>query len=198
MKICFATNNPNKIKEVNQLLGDGFEIIGLSSLNETNDLPENQRTLEGNSREKAEYIYQKHQIDCYADDTGLEVFALDGEPGVLSARYAGESKNSNENIALLLSKLENKDHRGAQFRTVITLIFQGKTHLFEGIVTGQITKEPQGLKGFGYDPVFIPKGYDITFAEMSLEDKNKISHRGKAIQKLIDFLSKKQVQKADE
>lgn len=191
MRICFATHNPNKIKEVSQILGEGFELIGLMDLGEDEELPENQKTLEGNSREKAEYIYNKYGIDCFADDTGLEVYALDGEPGVYSARYAGPDKNSHDNIALLLEKLKDKENKSAQFRTVITLINKGKVYQFEGVVTGQIIDEPRGKDGFGYDPVFIPKGFDQTFAEMSLRQKNEISHRGLAIEKLAGFLKRK-------
>jgi XTP/dITP diphosphohydrolase len=191
MKICFATHNPNKLKEVSQILGEGFDLIGLNDLGEIEELPENQRTLEGNSREKAEYIFKKYDIDCFADDTGLEVYALDGEPGVYSARYAGPGKNSHDNIALLLEKLKDKENKSAQFRTVITLIKKGKVYQFEGVVTGQIIAEPKGKDGFGYDPVFVPKGFDQTFAEMSLSQKNEISHRGLAIEKLADFLKRK-------
>ncbi|MCC5932115.1 MAG: RdgB/HAM1 family non-canonical purine NTP pyrophosphatase [Cyclobacteriaceae bacterium] len=191
MKICFATHNPNKLKEVGQILGEGFELIGLNELGENEELPENQKTLEGNSREKAEYIYKKYGIDCFADDTGLEVYALDGEPGVYSARYAGPGKHSRDNIALLLENLKDKENKSAQFRTVITLIKKGRVYQFEGVVTGIIIDAPRGKDGFGYDPVFIPKGFDQTFAEMSLGQKNEISHRGLAIEKLAGFLKRK-------
>lgn len=190
MKICFATNNINKLIEIRNKLGDRFEVLGLTDLGHDEELPENQKTLEGNSLEKAEFIYKKYKIDCIADDTGLEVVALDGAPGVLSARYAGSQKSSDDNIALLLKNLDGIEDRRAQFRTVITLIKQGKTRQFEGIVQGKITDRRHGINGFGYDPVFVPKGHHHTFAEMSLEDKNMISHRGIAVEKLVRFLLK--------
>lgn len=190
MKICFATHNPNKLREIQLKLGEGFQVVSLDDIGFSDELPEHQKTLEGNSLEKAEFIFKNYRIDCFADDTGLEVFALDGEPGVLSARYAGPQKNARDNIELLLKNLEEKDDRGAQFRTVITLIYRGKTKQFEGLIKGKIIKELKGTEGFGYDPVFIPKGYDKTFAEMSMEEKNIISHRAKAVEKLVNFLLK--------
>ena len=190
MALCFATNNRNKIKEIEKLLGQEYPLLGLKDIGCTVELPETQKTLEGNSLQKAEYVYHHYRTDCFADDTGLEVFALDGEPGVYSARYAGPERDSQKNMALLLENLQGKDSRAARFRTVITLIKEGKTHQFEGIVKGKIKENYQGNEGFGYDPIFIPEGYDKTFAEMSMEEKNKISHRGIAIQKLVAFLRK--------
>jgi len=191
MKLCLATNNPKKIEEIKHKLGERFEVLSLADIGHFDELPEHQKTLEGNSLEKAEFIYKNYQIDCIADDTGLEVVALDGEPGVFSSRYAGPQKNSDDNVDLLLENLLDKTDRRAQFRTVITLIKGGKTKQFEGIVKGKITIERRGNSGFGYDPVFIPKGYEQTFSEMSLEEKNRISHRALAIEKLCSFLKKK-------
>lgn len=190
MKICLATKNLNKLEEIKSKLGSGFEVLCLSDFGDEEELPEHQKTLEGNSLEKAEYIYKKYKINCVADDTGLEVVALDGAPGVLSARYAGEQKSSEDNIDLLLKNLEGVQDRRAQFRTVITLIRNGRTKQFEGVVQGKIAAQKLGRNGFGYDPVFIPKGHDISFAEMSLDEKNLISHRGIAIDKLVKFLQK--------
>lgn len=190
MKICFATNNAHKLQEIRELLGNEFEVMGLLDIGCREELPENQKTLEGNSMEKAEYVYQNYGVSCFADDTGLEVFALDGAPGVYSARYAGPQKNSNDNIALLLSELENADNRNAQFRTVITLIHLGKAKQFEGTVKGRIIEETRGSGGFGYDPIFVPSGQKLTFAEMDSGQKNKVSHRGNAIRKLVEFLKK--------
>ena len=191
MKICLATNNHKKIEEIKYKLGDNFEILSLSDIGYHDELPENQKTLEGNSLEKAEFIYKNFQIDCIADDTGLEVVALDGEPGVYSSRYAGPQKNSEDNMDLLLENMQDKTDRRAQFRTVITLIRSGKTRQFEGLIKGKIATERHGTLGFGYDPIFIPKGYEKTFGEMSLAEKNDISHRGIAVEKLCQFLKKK-------
>ena len=190
MKICFATNNQNKLKEIREALKNKVEILSLSDINCFDELPENQNTLEGNSREKAEYVTKKFKVSCFADDTGLEIEALNGEPGVYSARYAGEPSNSQNNIDKVLNKLSSESNRKAQFRTIITLILDGEEHQFEGTAKGQITTQRSGEDGFGYDPIFIPDGYDITFAEMSVDQKNKISHRGIAVRKLIDYLSK--------
>ncbi|MEN7549014.1 non-canonical purine NTP diphosphatase [Rapidithrix thailandica] len=187
-KICFATNNPNKLREIRQALEGHFNVVGMQEIGCTEDIPEPYDTLEENSNAKAVHIWEKFQIDCFGDDTGLEVEALNNAPGVLSARYAGEQKDNNANIRLLLKNLAGKPHRKARFRTVITLYLQGKSHQFEGIVNGHITEELRGEEGFGYDPVFVPEGHTHTFAEMSLEEKNKISHRGKAVQQLISFL----------
>ena len=188
MKICFATNNPHKLQEVSRLLGDSFQVLSLKEINCEDELPETHKTLEGNSFEKAAYVYQRYGISCIADDTGLEVNALDGAPGVYSARFAGPQKDSHDNTQLLLEKLKGVTDRSARFRTVITFIHEGNVHSFEGVVYGQIADQLRGNEGFGYDPVFIPEGYDISFAEMTLEQKNHISHRGIAIRKLVDFL----------
>ncbi|MEK6476308.1 non-canonical purine NTP diphosphatase [Catalinimonas sp. 4WD22] len=188
MKICFATNNDNKLKEIRQLLGGQFEVQSLKGIGCEEELPENQDTLEGNSAEKARYVYDRYGIDCFADDTGLEVKALDGEPGVYSARYAGPQRSSEDNMQRLLEALKDQDDRTAQFRTVITLILSGEQHQFEGIVKGYITKSRSGKEGFGYDPIFVSEGYDKTFAEMDIATKNKISHRGIATHKLAAFL----------
>jgi len=188
MEICFATNNKNKLKEVRDLLPD-FKILSLSDIGHEGDLPEDQNTLEGNSHQKADFVAKKYEIPCFSDDTGLEVFALDGEPGVYSARYAGEYHNSEANMKLLLSKMEDMEDRSAQFRTVITLLADGKVKQFEGVVKGKILKEKKGSDGFGYDPIFQPKGSGKSFAEMSMIEKNKISHRGEAVRKLVDYLN---------
>lgn len=188
MKICFATNNANKLKEIRQLLGGQFEIQSLQDIGCEEELPENQDTLEGNSAEKARYVYDHYGIDCFADDTGLEVKALNGAPGVYSARYAGPQRSSEDNMQRLLEALKEHNDRSAQFRTVITLILSGEQHQFEGVVKGHITKSRSGKEGFGYDPIFVPEGYDKTFAEMDIAAKNKISHRGLATHKLAAFL----------
>lgn len=174
------------------MLGENWEIGGLEELDFHEELPERQKTLEGNSLEKAEYLYKKFKVNCFADDTGLEVHALDGAPGVYSARYAGPQKNNEENIDLLLEKLRGKSSRKAQFRTVITLVLNGKTRQFEGLIKGAIARERKGSQGFGYDAIFVPEGYAKSFAEMSLQEKNQISHRAKAVQKLVAFLKKKE------
>lgn len=189
MEICFATNNENKIKEIANLLEGKIRLLSLNDIGCEEELPETQKTLEGNSLQKAEYVCQNYQVDCFADDTGLEVIALDGEPGVYSARYAGEERDSVKNMQLLIENLMDKEIRKAQFRTVISLCMNGKLKQFEGIVAGSIAENFKGNKGFGYDPIFIPDGYDITFAEMSMEEKNKISHRGIAVRKLVDYLN---------
>jgi XTP/dITP diphosphohydrolase len=188
MKICFATNNAHKLEEIRQLLGAQYELQSLEDIGCKEELPENQETLEGNSEEKARYVYEHYGVDCFADDTGLEVKALDGAPGVYSARYAGPQRKSEDNIARLLKELKGKADRTAQFRTVITLILNGQVHPFEGIVKGHITKDQAGTAGFGYDPVFVPEGFGQTFAEMDMETKNGISHRGRAVGKLVAFL----------
>ena len=189
MKICFATNNLNKLEEIREILGSTYEISGLQEIGIYEDVPEEGSTLEENSRFKARYIYQQKKIPVFADDTGLEVSVLHGEPGVFSARYAGPERNNRNNIRLLLDKLKDFEDRRAQFKTVVTYIDQqGKEYIFEGIAKGRIIKSLRGTKGFGYDPVFVPEGYDRTFAEMTMEEKNQISHRGKAIQSFIAFL----------
>lgn len=189
-KIVFATNNKHKLFEVQQILGTKYSIKSLNDIGFTEDIPEDFQTLEENASQKAWHIYNKFKIDCFADDTGLEVNTLNGEPGVLSARYAGEQKSSHDNIIKLLEQLKNKPNRDAQFRTVIALIASGKEYRFEGIVRGSIIQHLKGTDGFGYDPVFLPKGYQETFAEMDIELKNRISHRGLAMSKLVDFLDR--------
>jgi XTP/dITP diphosphohydrolase len=188
MKICFATNNKKKIEEVKAALGPNFTIVSLEEIGCHEELPETGETLDHNAFEKARFVHDHYGIDCFADDTGLEVDALNGAPGVYSGRYAGEPRSDDRNIALLMKNLENVDNRQARFRTVIALIFNGNEYAFEGIAKGEIIKEKKGLGGFGYDPVFTPMGFDKTFAELSLDEKNKISHRGKAVQALAKFL----------
>ncbi|WKV13448.1 non-canonical purine NTP diphosphatase [Marivirga harenae] len=188
MKLCFATNNPNKIKEVSQLLGEKFELLGLKDIGCHEELREDQSTLEGNAQQKAEYIFDNYNINCFADDTGLEVEALNSEPGVFSARYAGPQRSDQDNMSLLLSRLEGSPNRRARFRTVICAFINNQKHFFEGIAEGEIARRHNGDKGFGYDPIFIPKGYSQTFAQMSLEEKNNISHRSIAVKKLVEFL----------
>jgi len=189
MNLVFATNNAHKLQEVAALLPN--KILSLNDINCTDDIPEIADTLEGNALLKARYVYEKFGVNCFADDTGLEVEALNNAPGVYSARYAGEQKNAEDNMNKLLLELQDKSNRKARFRTVIALILDGKEYLFEGEVKGTIEKERRGKEGFGYDPIFMPEGFDKTFAELSIETKNTISHRGLAVAKLIDFLSKK-------
>ncbi|KFB00795.1 deoxyribonucleotide triphosphate pyrophosphatase [Mangrovimonas yunxiaonensis] len=189
MTLVFATNNSNKIKEVQQLIPNNIKLLGLKDINCLEDIPETQDTISGNALQKAEYIKQHYGYDCFADDTGLEVEALNGDPGVLSARYAGPQRNANDNMEKLLDNLNNKPNRGAQFKTVIALILNGKTHTFTGICKGEITTKKYGNAGFGYDPIFKAEGYNQTFAEISLEEKNRIGHRGKAVSKLVAFLN---------
>lgn len=189
MNICFATNNSHKVQEINQLLGDRFRVLSLADIGCAEELPENQDTLAGNSQEKATYVYQRYRVNCFADDTGLEVDALAGQPGVYSARYAGPQRDSEDNMRLLLSELANKSDRSAQFRTVITLWLDAQMHRFEGIARGAIATERSGSQGFGYDPIFVPDGYDRSFAEMTAAEKNEISHRGQAVRKLVQFLA---------
>lgn len=188
-EICFATNNANKLRELQNMLAADFKVLGLKDIGCDVDIPETSETIEGNSLLKAEYVWEHYQIDCFADDTGLEITALNGEPGVYSARYAGIPKNDQHNIAKVLENLKGKADRSAQFKTVITLMQAGKAIQFEGIAKGTMRAELSGAKGFGYDPVFEPAGYDITFAEMSMEEKNAISHRGKAVRKLVNYLT---------
>lgn len=191
MKLYFATNNIHKLKEVQEVVGDSFQIESMRSLGINEDIPEDQQTLEGNALQKARFLYDRTRESCFADDTGLEVDALNGAPGVYSARYAGDAKNSFDNMALLLKNMSGKQNRKARFRTVIALILDGKEYLFEGIVNGTIAEEPRGTAGFGYDPLFVPDGYSTTFAEMDSEAKNAISHRGRAVEKLAAFLLKR-------
>lgn len=187
-RIIFATNNAHKLSEVQALLGDAFELVTLKECGITEDIPETAATLEGNALQKARYIYERLGADCFADDTGLEVVALDGAPGVHSARYATDGHDFAANNRLLLKNLEGVENRAAQFRTVIALILDGKEYLFEGRVEGTIAEQESGSEGFGYDPLFVPSGEIITFAQMSAEAKNAISHRGRAVAKLVNFL----------
>ncbi len=189
MDIIFATQNANKVKEIQNQIGEHFQIQSLLDLNYLEELEETQITLEGNALQKARFIYQKFGKNCFADDTGLEIEALNGEPGVYSARYAGESKSFENNMNKVLKKLEGLENRKAQFRTSIALIKEGKEYLFNGICKGEITLEKIGEQGFGYDPIFRPDNYSITFAQMELSEKAKISHRGLAINDLIRFLN---------
>jgi len=188
MKLVFATNNAHKLNEIRNLAGSNFEIVSLSDMGWVDEIPETGKTIEDNASQKAFYIYEKYNIDCFADDTGLEIEALDKRPGVYSARYAGESCNFEDNMSKVLTELQGITNRKACFRTVISLVIQGKEVRFEGRVDGVILNEYRGNKGFGYDPIFQPNGYKQTFAEMPLELKNAISHRGLATQKLIAFL----------
>lgn len=188
-KLVFATNNAHKLAEVRAILEPQFTIISLGDLNFEDDIPETADTLEGNAMLKATYIHDKFGLDCFADDTGLEVEELGGEPGVYSARYAGEDNNSFNNMCKLLALLGDKTNRKASFRTVIVLILGESTSYFEGKIVGDITLAPQGESGFGYDPIFVPEGYVISFAQLSAEEKNQISHRALAIHKLIEFLN---------
>ena len=188
MKIVFATNNAHKLDEVRQVVGDKFTLVSLRECGIVEDIPENEPTLEGNALAKARYIYERTGADCFADDTGLEVDALGGEPGVRSARYATDGHDDEANKRLLLERLQGVENRAAQFRTAVALIMGGKEYLFEGIVRGRIATEQHGEGGFGYDPLFVPEGYDRTFAQMSAEEKNAISHRGRAVGKLAEFL----------
>ena len=189
MKICFATNNKKKIEEVKAALGSEFELVSLQDIGCEEELPETGNTLDHNAFQKARFVKEHFGLDCFADDTGLEVEVLDGAPGVYSGRFAGEPRSDERNIDLLLEKMAGKANRKARFRTVIALILEGKEYQFEGIAEGEILEERVGEKGFGYDPVFRPLGFDRTFAELSLEEKNEISHRGKAVKSLIEFLN---------
>lgn len=188
MKIVFATNNAHKLSEVAQVVGDKFELVTLRECGITEDIPENEPTLEGNALAKARYVYSRTGLNCFADDTGLEVDALNGEPGVRSARYAMDGHDDEANKRLLLERMQGVENRAAQFRTAVALIVDGKEYLFEGIVRGDIACEEHGAGGFGYDPLFLPEGGALTFAEMSAEAKNEISHRGRAVRKLAEFL----------
>ena len=188
MKLVFATHNPNKSKEVQVLMPPGMEIVTLDEIGYTKEIPETGLTLEENALIKARTIYEATGINCFADDTGLEVNTLDGEPGVYSARYAGEPANSIKNMDKLLENLKSSADRSARFRTVFALIIDGKEHLFEGIVKGTIISEKHGEGGFGYDPIFLPDGFEQTFAQMQLSEKNKISHRGRALRKMVEWL----------
>ena len=190
-ELIFATNNLHKLTEIQALIGDNFILKSLQQIGCTEDIPETEPTLEGNALLKAQYIFNKFGKNCFADDTGLEIEALDGRPGVFSARYATNGHDFDANIDKVLEELAGVENRKARFRTVIALILEGSVHYYEGIVKGEIITERKGIKGFGYDPVFLPDGYDQTFAEMPLSEKNKISHRARAVNKLVDFLNSK-------
>lgn len=188
MTLVFASNNEHKIKEIKSLLGDSFRLLSLHDINISEDIPEEESLIEGNALAKARYVYNASGLNVFADDTGLEIAALDGLPGVHSARFAGEDKDSSENIKKVLYMLDTNENREARFRTVIALILDKKEYLFEGIVNGKIIYEKRGTMGFGYDPIFVPEGNHFTFAEMDLTEKNTISHRAQAFNKLKEFL----------
>lgn len=191
MKLVFATNNKHKLEEVRAIVGDRVEILSLNDIDCHDDIPETADTLQGNALIKARYIHEKYNVDCFADDTGLEVEALGGEPGVYSARYAGEECDSQANMHKLLENLTGENNRKAQFRTVIALIIKGEEKLFNGIVKGEISREKMGNSGFGYDPIFIPEGFSQSFAQMSSEMKNSISHRYRATEQLSNYLKER-------
>ncbi|WP_321439126.1 non-canonical purine NTP diphosphatase [uncultured Bacteroides sp.] len=195
-KLVFATNNKHKLEEVSHILKDKIEILSLKDINCDVDIPETANTLEGNALLKAQYIHENYGLNCFADDTGLEIEALNNEPGVYSARYAGTDKSSEANMLKVLKNLEGIGNRKAQFRTAVSLIIDNKQYLFEGIIKGNIIKEKRGNSGFGYDPIFVPEGYEQTFAELGNEIKNKISHRALAINKLCNFLNEYDYEKA--
>ena len=188
MKLVFATNNAHKLHEIQKLLDDSIELMSLNDIGCDEDISENQDTLEGNAAEKSFFIYNKYGVNCFADDTGLEIEALNGEPGVYSARYAGEERNAESNMNLVLNKLSKIKNRKARFRTVISLVIDGQETQFEGVVDGRILEEKLGTTGFGYDPIFQPEELNLSFAQMSLDEKNKISHRGRAVHKLVEYL----------
>jgi XTP/dITP diphosphohydrolase len=188
MKLVFATNNLHKVEEISALLGGRFKLQTLTEIGSTEDIPETQATIEGNAIQKANYVFSNYKVNCFADDTGLEIEALDGEPGVLSARYAGEERNNEKNNDLVLKKLQNSKNRNAQFKTVIALNMDSKLHVFEGIIKGVILTERRGSNGFGYDSIFVANGQQKSFAELSSDEKNQISHRAIAFKKLIEHL----------
>ncbi|MBL4668398.1 MAG: non-canonical purine NTP diphosphatase [Flavobacteriales bacterium] len=189
MQLVFATNNKNKIKEIKNLLEHSIELLSLENIKCFEEIPETSETIAGNALQKAQYVYKKYGYNCFADDTGLEIESLNGDPGIYSARYAGGQRDSNDNIDKVLVNLKKIPNRNAQFKTVIALIINGKETLFEGIAKGTITTTKSGSEGFGYDPIFKPEGFNVTFSEMSLDEKSKISHRGKAVQKLTKHLT---------
>lgn len=190
-RLVFATNNAHKLEEIRAILGNSIEILSLADIHCHADIPETADTLEGNARQKSRYVYEHYGLDCFADDTGLEVESLGGAPGVYSARYAdGQGHDSQANMNKLLKEMEEKNNRKAQFRTIISLIEKGEERQFEGIVKGQITREKRGESGFGYDPIFQPDGYETTFAELGSDIKNRISHRARAVAALCDYLTK--------
>ncbi|MCL3780362.1 non-canonical purine NTP diphosphatase [Prolixibacteraceae bacterium JC049] len=188
MKLVFATNNAHKLEELKKMLGTPFELLSLKDIDFLEEIPEDQDTLEGNASQKSHYLYNRATLNCFADDTGLEVEALNNEPGVYSARYAGPQRNAEDNMNMVLEKMAEIKNRNARFRTVISLIIDGEEFQFEGVVEGEILTERQGAEGFGYDPIFKPHGYNQSFAEMDMQQKNAISHRGRAVQKLVEFL----------
>ncbi|MBD79941.1 MAG: non-canonical purine NTP pyrophosphatase [Crocinitomicaceae bacterium] len=188
-QIVFATNNQHKLEEVQSLLSEQFQIISLNELGFKEEIPETQKTIEGNASQKSHYIYERYNMPVFADDTGLEIDALNGEPGVYSARYAGSNCSFQDNCNKVLNNLKGEQNRNSRFKTVISLIIDGNEHQFEGLVNGKILEEGRGEDGFGYDSIFLPDGYEKCFAEMSLEEKNQISHRGLAVRKLVKFLS---------
>ena len=190
MELVFATNNRHKLEEIQNLLGNKIKLLSLKDISFFEEIPEDYDTLKENAQQKARYIYDRYKLNCFADDTGLEIDYLNGAPGVLSARYAGLSCSFEDNIVKTLKELEGAENRKARFRTVIALILDGKEHFFEGTVDGEILTEKYGDSGFGYDPIFRPLGLNKSFAEMDMDEKNKISHRGRATQKLVDFLLK--------
>jgi XTP/dITP diphosphohydrolase len=187
-KLVFATNNDHKLREIKQILPSEFELLSLNDIGCTDDIPETGTTLEVNAAQKSFYIWNKYGINCFADDTGLEIEVLDNEPGVYSARYAGEDRNSIANMLKVLDKMTNRTNRKARFRCVISLVIDAEEKQFEGIVEGKILNEKRGGAGFGYDPIFMPDGYNLSFAEMPADEKNQISHRGRAVMKLVDYL----------
>ncbi len=189
MKLVFATNNRNKLEEIQAMLGEGITLLSLKDIGCDEEIPEEQETLEGNAGQKAFFVYNKFGYNCFADDTGLEIEALNGEPGVYSARYSGVQKSAEDNMGKVLVKLSKIKNRKARFRTVISLVINGEEKQFEGAVDGTILSEKKGTSGFGYDPIFQPTGFHQTFAEMNLTDKNKISHRGRAVEKLVSYLN---------
>ena len=189
MKIVFATNNLNKLKEIKQILPVSIELLSLKDIGFEGEIPEDYETLEENSFQKAQYIFDRYKISCFADDTGLEVESLNGAPGVYSARYAGEDCVAENNMRKLLSEMQGKANRRAAFKTVVAFVTDTEKRAFEGVATGEILVEKQGNEGFGYDPIFKPGGYDVSYAEMSSLEKNKISHRGKAVRKFTDYIS---------
>ncbi len=191
MELLFATNNLNKLTELQKIVSDSIILKSLSDINCKEEIPETGNTLEANALQKSSYIYDKYKINCFSDDTGLEIEALNGAPGVYSARYAGEDKDAKKNMSRVLEQMKDMQNRKARFRTVISLIIDGEEFQFEGIVNGNIEKYESGNEGFGYDPIFTPDGYSQTFAELDLSEKNKISHRGKAVKKLVKFLNTK-------
>ena len=191
MKLIFATNNKNKVTEVQALLNKSYNVLSLEDINCFDDIIENKDTIKGNAILKAKYIFNKYKIDCFADDTGLEVETLNGQPGVMSKRFSGSDSTSEKNMNKLLKLMEFSENRKANFKTVVALIYNGQLTTFTGLCNGEIVLVPRGKKGFGYDPVFKPAGYKFTFGEMDLELKNQIGHRAKAINKLTEFLSKK-------